>query len=546
MSWFKRKRSPLERLALGGRNQAETETLSAALPRGVTGRSERDQRLPQARWADPEKLAQDARFQFTPEAPFLGVTGAQIASLDSKTVDPLYAAGGQAVGVRDDRHMVLCAGSRAGKGRSVLIPTLLTYRGSVLTLDPKGELANITAAKRTAMGQDVCVLDPFGVTAERLRPLRTGFNPMAGLSINSKSLVVDAGLIADALVTTGEGKDPHWDDSARNFIEGLVLHVATDPRYLQRRSLVSVRDLLDHALDPLDEQAGNDDAPLRVETELRENAERLLASARALDLEIGAALEATASDFYEKWPGERAGVLSTARRQTRFLSYPELRASLASDGLDLRKLKTAPAGMSVYLCLPAGRMGTCNKWFRLFINMMLEAMEREPIKPAVPVLTILEEFHVLGHLQQIEVASGLIAGFGVKLLIVLQDLTQLKRHYKESWETFLGNAGVQVFFGNVDLTTLDYIRQRCGQTSLIVERGNEVSIDQRVQGGSRGASWSVEVRDLLTADEAARLFAREDPQQRALLLCAGQPPAVIQRVKYDRHERFTGLYEPEE
>ena len=71
----------------------------------------------------------------------------------------------------------------------------------------------------------------------------------------------------------------------------------------------------------------------------------------------------------------------------------------------------------------------------------LSAMERTPVQPKVPVLLLLDEFAQLGHLRQIEVAAGQIAGFGVKLFTVLQDLTQLKRLYKESWETFLGNSG---------------------------------------------------------------------------------------------------------
>ena len=86
--------------------------------------------------------------------------------------------GGTVLGIGDDRHAVLCAGSRAGKGRSCLIPTLLEYSGSVLAIDPKGELANVTARRRKQLGQRVCILDPFGVTAARHGPLKTGFNPL--------------------------------------------------------------------------------------------------------------------------------------------------------------------------------------------------------------------------------------------------------------------------------------------------------------------------------------------------------------------------------
>jgi type IV secretion system protein VirD4 len=361
------------------------------------------------------------------------------------------------------------------------------------------------------------------------------------LTPESPSLIADAGLVADALVVGSAHADPHWDESARNLIEGIILHVATYPKYEGQRTLVSVRELLKRAFDKVTDlpEGFEGEPPPQVRTEMVHNA----ALVEETNKGLAAALEGAARDFYDKADRERASVLSVALRNTKFLDYPELRASLSSHGFDLSELKTAPKGITIYLCLPAGRMATCNRWFRLFVNLAIEAMERERSKPAIPVLAVLEEFHVLGHMQQIEVAAALVAGFGMKLLIVLQDLTQLKRHYKDGWETFLGNAGMMVFFGNNDMTTLDYISKRCGQTSLIVERKNDVTTVQRT-GGATGTSWSLEVRDLLTPEEASRFFGRDDAQQRQLLIRPGLPPAIIQRVKYDRHEMFAGKFDP--
>lgn len=258
--------------------------------------------------------------------------------------------------------------------------------------------------------------------------------------------------------------------------------------------------------------------------------------------EIAHAVGAVGSEFYDKQEKERASILSVALRNTKFLDYPELRRSLTSDAFDLTELKSSQEGLTIYLCLPATRMSTCNRWFRLFVNLSIEAMEREPSKPKIPVLALLEEFHILGYMQQLETAAALVAGLGMRLLIVLQDLTQLKRHYKDGWETFLGNAGVMTFFGNNDMTTLDYISKRCGQTSIEVNRGSKVTTKAR-EGGATGDSWSLEVRDLITAEEASRFFGRNDFQQRQLVIRAGLPPAIIHRIKYDRHPLFANKYE---
>ena len=505
------------------------------LPRGVRSRGLTDQQTPLSAWVDPASLAESPAFQFNAGSIFIGAVGGKIHDNGQYSV-----TGGIPIGMNDDCHALLCAGSRAGKGRSCLIPTLLTYEGSVLALDPKGELANVTARRRVKLGQKVCILDPFEITADRLKEYRVGFNPLAMLTPDSKSLIEDAGLIADALVIAGAvggGTDPHWDESARNLLESLILHVATYPELEAPRNLVTVRDILGKILRPLEGVEGP--AVLEVKVHMLANADLL----REEHPDLASALEVAASDFFDKPDNERGSVLSTARRHTKFLDYPPLRAVLGQHDFNLADLKTEAGGMSIYLCLPAGRMATCNRWFRLFVNLALEAMEREKTKPDIPVLAVLEEFHVLGYMQQIETAAALIAGFGMRLLIVLQDLTQLKRHYKDGWETFLGNAGIMTFFGNSDMTTLDYISKRCGQTSMAVERSSQVTAQQR-KGGATGESWSLEVRELLTAEEASRFFGRDNKQQRQLIIRPGMPPAVVQRVKYDQHELFAGLFDP--
>lgn len=513
------------------------------LPRGVRSRRLEDQKTPLSAWVDPERIAASPVMAFSPAKIFLGVVGGAVHD----TGGELVTRGGTPIGLGDDRHVVLCAGSRAGKGRSCLIPTLLEYAGSVLALDPKGELANVTARRRAAMGQRVCIVDPFGVTAGRLQNLRVGFNPLALLDPDSSSLIVDAGLIADALVVGSPQADPHWDESARNLIEGIILHVATYPAYEGRRTLVTVRDLLKRAFERVSDLPEDFEGtpPPQLRAEMIHNAALAAESGGPLAGDLAAALEGAAADFYDKADRERASVLSVALRNTKFLDYPELRASLSVHEFELADLKGAAQGMTIYLCLPAGRMATCNRWFRLFVNLALETMERERAKPAIPILAVLEEFHVLGHMQQLETAAALVAGFGMKLLIVLQDLTQIKRHYKDGWETFLGNAGVSIFFGNNDMTTLDYVSKRCGQTSLIVERSSQVTATQRA-GGATGSSWSLEVRELITPEEVSRLFGRDDRQQRQLVIRSGLPPAIIQRVKYDKHEMFAGKFDPPE
>jgi type IV secretion system protein VirD4 len=176
-------------------------------------------------------------------------------------------------------------------------------------------------------------------------------------------------------------------------------------------------------------------------------------------------------------------------------------------------------------------MGLCNRWLRIFINQLLDAMEREKTAPAAPVLVCLDEFPVLGHMRQLEDAAGQIASFGVKLWTVLQDWNQGKALYKERWETFAANSGILQFFGNNDLTTLEYVSRRLGKTRIEVARQGEVGPDQ-AQAGLSGRNSSMELHDLLTPDEVSRQFSRSDRLKRQLVIWAGFDPMILQRVEY--------------
>ena len=150
---------------------------------------------------------------------------------------------------------------------------------------------------------------------------------------------------------------------------------------------------------------------------------------------------------------------------------------------------------------------------------------------------MLDEFASLGHMQQIENAAGQIAGFGVKLWPVLQDIGQLQALYRNRWETFLGNAGLLQFFGNTDLGTLEWLSKRLGSTTIRVATDRPKTGDQAGKG-LPGEAWANQTVKLLEVDEAARLFGRDDAQRRQLVLWGGQPPLVLQRAHYDTHGLF--------
>jgi type IV secretion system protein VirD4 len=489
------------------------------------------QAMPQAAFMREAAIARSRQFAFDPSKIFLGVIGGE-AKAETRTGRSVVR-GGRPVGFGDDTHFLTVAGSRAGKGRSVIVPTLLSYAGSVFANDPKGELANVTTRARLEQGHHVFSPDPFSITQGEAAKHRARYNPMTILKPDSPTMIEDAGLITDAIVVENASQhDPHWDESATGLIQGVVLFVATDQLFEGRRTLPVVRDLVAGQAN----NAGETGMDV-LEAQMRAN--------NAADPIVRQMIIDSAEDFFSKPDDERGSVLSNARRHLRFLGLPQIRESLSGHDFDLSELKTGRDGrpVTIFLCLPAMRMSTCNRWLRLFLNLALAAMEATPAKPEPPVLFALDEFPVLGRMKSLEDAAGQIAGFGARLWPVIQDLGQLKALYRDRWQTFMGNAGAVQFFGLNDLETLEWVSKRLGQTSLIVRNKSEVSDQDATRSGRVGATWSVQTQPLLTIDEAARLFGRHDPQARQLVLFSSFDPVVLQRVNYDSHELFEGRFD---
>ena len=174
----------------------------------------------------------------------------------------------------------------------------------------------------------------------------------------------------------------------------------------------------------------------------------------------------------------RSGVLETARTNTLFLDGAPMQRLLAKSDFDLASLKTSAKGLTIYLTLPQRYMETHFRWLRLMISLAVGEMERIKGRPrsGYPTLFLLDEFAGLKRMEVIENAVAQAAGFGVKFFFIVQNLPQLKREYEDSWESFVSNSGLKVFFQIDDHFTRDYLSHLLGE--------------QEVRRGSRSGSQS--------------------------------------------------------
>ncbi len=407
------------------------------------------------------------------------------------------------LGYSDDRHVCLVSGTRGGKGTSVIVNNLCFWPGSAVVVDPKGENATVTSARRgqgnkhcTGLGQAVHVLDPF-LAADVDASYRSSFNPFDALDPNSEETIDEASRLADAIVVVkDDSHDPFWDESARKMLRGLILHVLTSEQFLpDERNLITVRNLVLRGAWEIAEcirEMGHDEEKI-------EEPHLLLWRSMEANPAFGGLIAATGLRFRTMMKSSDKtfdGVLQSVDLHTEFLDSPAMQRCLVKSDFKLSELKTRPEGMTLYLSLPQRYMNTHHRWLRMMVVLTTTQMEITRGNPATghPVLMVLDEFAGLKRMEAIEKGVAQLAGFGVKFFFVLQSLEQLKGTYKDHWETFLANAGIKVFFSIEDHFTRDYVSKLAGETEIIREmqstNQSQAENESRSDGRSRTETLS--------------------------------------------------------
>lgn len=377
------------------------------------------------------------------------------------------------------RHLLTVAPTRAGKGVSAIIPNLLTYPGSVVVIDPKGENALITAIARSKIGQTVHIVDPWEIAAPRFKLKSSRFNPLDWLQASNGDGIENAMILADALVIKSKGDNQFWDEEAKALLMGLMLHVAISESEQGQRHLGRVRDLL------------------------LQDADGMQSLFKDMYQSKNPVVSGTGARCMQKEERLLGNVMASAQAHTHFLDSPRVRESLSVSDFKFEDLKSRK--ISVYLVLPADRLDAFGRWLRLLIQQAITVNARNITqKPEHPILFMLDEMASLGHLTMIEQAYSLMAGFGMQMWGIVQDLSQLERIYDKGWQTFVANSGVLQYFGSRDQMTAEYFSKLCGVTTVVsISSSISSTVASMASGGNttNSTSYGQAPRNLVLPDE---------------------------------------------
>lgn len=412
---------------------------------------------------------------------------------------PVYAklgrpnSRGEFVTSSDIPHSFICAPTGSGKGVGIVIPTLLTYGGSVICLDVKGENFEKTARTRQFLGDQIFRFSPLDENNQSHR-----FNPLEGVAkLSAERRFTEAKRIAETFIVMPGDNVQGFLISAKEIFAASVLVVVER----NTPTIAAIYDLLSQGGD-FNEMFEK----LASETEIPESKSIYQRMAGIADRTLSAYMSVLFDGGLGLW---RDGLV---------------RAATETSDFDISQLRRRPA--SIYIIVAPNDLAVLAPVIRLLFQQsvaVLQTSEPKEDEP-YPVLFLLDEFPQLGRMTALSQAISTIRSYGGRMMIVAQSLSNLRGTYgNDGAQNFLANCRLQLFMAPADSETPDYVSKAIGNFTR----------------KARSKSWTIGQlgnSNIQEREEGARLLRPEDLRSLSaddcVLLIQDSDPVKAQKVLY--------------
>ena len=404
-------------------------------------------------------------------------------------------------------HVLCFAPTRSGKGVGLVVPTLLTWPGSAIVHDIKGENWQLTAGFRARHGR-VLLFDPTN-------PKSAAYNPLLEVRRGAWE-VRDVQNIADILVDP-EGsleKRNHWEKTSHALLVGAILHVLYAE---QDKTLAGVAAFLSD--------------PRRT---IAVTLEAMMKTAHLGEAGPHPVIASAARELLNKSENEMSGVLSTAMSFLGLYRDPVVAEVTRRCDWRISELVTGPQPTTLYLVVPPSDINRTKPLIRLLLNQVGRRLT-EDINGRTDrhrLLLMLDEFPALGRLDFFESALAFMAGYGLKSFLIAQSLNQIEKAYGPN-NSILDNCHVRVSFATNDERTAKRVSDALGTVTEMRAMKNYAGHRLSPWLGHLMVSRSETARPLLTPGEVMQL-----PPTDEIVMVAGTPPIRASKARYFEDRRL--------
>lgn len=405
-----------------------------------------------------------------------------------------------------EEHVMLYAPTRSGKGVSVVIPNLLNWPDSTVVLDVKRENWQATAGFRAQHGQQVFLFDPLAPDGRTAR-----YNPLGHIDRHNPIVVMDElQKLAVMLFPTTPRADPFWSEAARTGFIGVGAFVAGSD--------------MPFSLGAIYGELTDGDPRTRLPAEIQ--------ARQAAGNPVSALCARALADFCSTSDGTFAGIKQTLTSRMNLFLNPRVCAATETSDFNLADLRDRR--ISIYLGVSPDNLARVAPLYGLFFQQLIEISSRT--MPAgdrhqVKVLVVLDEFARLGHAEAVARGFSYIAGYGLRLLPVLQSPAQLRGEYgADLAQDIISNCGVEIAFGLKELHVAQELSERLGYYTTT---GRTRSRPALLSRGNRSLTESDQRRALMLPQELMQM-----PSDQLLVLRASLPPVLGRKITYWKERAF--------
>jgi type IV secretion system protein VirD4 len=358
------------------------------------------------------------------------------------------------------QNVIMSAPTRTGKTQTLGILNALVWHSSMLVVDVKEELFKAVAGHRQSQGH-ICLkfapLDPEHSTR---------INPLAWIRFETVKEIADVQVFAEGFANPGnEGQDStHWNDTSMGLVEGVTMHEYYKCLALEGR-MVTLDDI-SRSLSPYE---------LSFEDYLKEMAsfrhdlggKRKWKNADGTPTEIHPFVREKAMEALQRDVKEASSVLSTAKKRFRILADPLVKKATSGCDFEIEDLMDHEKPVSLFLVIPPNQKKRMSPLVRIILLMVLGRLTEEHKPRRHELLMLLDEFPTLGYMEPMADAPSYVAGYGIRLFIIVQNFSQINdpRRYGPDNE-LIPNMHIKISYTVSDLKTAKALSEEFGSQTV--------------------------------------------------------------------------------
>lgn len=403
---------------------------------------------------------------------------------------------------------ICVGGSGAGKTRFLVKPNVCLANTSYICTDPKGEIARATARLLMRRGYVVRIFD-------LVDPAHSDcYNPFCYIRKDADVFKLIDNFIKNTTPKNAQQSDPFWEKSEIALDSALMLYLLHEAPP-EEQNMEMMLTMIEYG------SAKEDDDDYQSPLDLL---------FEALEEEQPDHIAVRQYHIFKQAAGKTAkSILVSAAVRLASFTLPEIQSITSRDTLELSRL--GERKQAIFCIIPDSNDTSLNflvgmLYTQAFQELYYQADKVHGGSLPIPVRLMFDEFANVALPDGYARLQATMRSRNIMATIILQNISQLKELFKDSWEGIIGNADAFIYLGGNEQSTHKYVSELLGKETIDTMTHSQ----SKGRNGSFSQNFQQAGRELMTPDEVRMLDNRY-----CLVLLRGERPVIDEKYDLLKH-----------